>query len=51
MKMKSSGRRDFLKQTGLMGSIAMMTGLPNGVMALGGEQGRVIEDAVSARAG
>jgi predicted dehydrogenase len=43
---KSTGRRDFLKQTGLMGSIAMMAGLPNGVMALGGEQGRVIEDAV-----
>ena len=48
MKMKSSGRRDFLKQTGLMGSIAMMTGLPNGVLALGEEQGRVIEDAVVA---
>jgi predicted dehydrogenase len=45
--MKSKGRRDFLKQTGLMGSIAMMTGLPNGVMALSGEQGRVIEDAVT----
>jgi predicted dehydrogenase len=43
--MKSKGRRDFLKQTGLMGSIAMMTGLPNGVMSLGGEQGSVIEDA------
>jgi predicted dehydrogenase len=45
--MKSKGRRDFLKQTGLMGSIAMMAGLPNGVMALSGEQGRVIEDAVA----
>jgi len=46
MNLKSTGRRDFLKQTGLMGSIAMMAGLPNGAMALGGEQGRVIEDAV-----
>jgi predicted dehydrogenase len=45
--MKSSGRRDFLKQTGLVGSIAMMTGLPNGAMALGSAQGRVIEDAVA----
>ena len=44
--MRSSGRRDFLKQTGLMGSIAMMTGLPNPVMALSGSKGRVIEDAV-----
>jgi predicted dehydrogenase len=46
--MTTNGRRDFLKQTGLMGSIAMMTGLPNGVLALGREQGRVIEDSVSA---
>jgi predicted dehydrogenase len=45
--MKSKGRRDFLKQTGLMGSIAMMTGLPNGVMALGAEPSRVIEDALA----
>ena len=45
--MKSSGRREFLKRTGLMGSIAMMTGLPNGVMALGGEHGRAIEDAIA----
>jgi len=44
--MKSTGRRDFLKQTGLMGSVAMMAGLPQGAMALGGEHGRVIEDAV-----
>jgi predicted dehydrogenase len=46
MNLKSSGRRDFLKQTGLMGSVAMMAGLPQGAMALGGESGRVIEDAV-----
>ena len=44
--MKSADRRDFLKQAGLMGSVAMMTGLPQGSMALGGEAGRVIEDAV-----
>ena len=44
--MKSAGRRDFLKQAGLMGSVAMMAGLPQGSMALGGERGRVIEDAV-----
>jgi predicted dehydrogenase len=44
--MKSAGRRDFLKQAGLMGSVAMMAGLPQGSMALGGETGRVIEDAV-----
>ena len=44
--MKSAGRRDFLKQAGLMGSVAMMAGLPQGSMALGGEAGRVIEDAV-----
>lgn len=45
--MNSKGRRDFLKQTGFMGSIAMMAGLPNGMMALGEEPGRVIEDAVA----
>jgi predicted dehydrogenase len=44
--MKSTGRRDFLKQTGLVGSMAMMAGLPNGAMALGGTEGRVIQDAV-----
>jgi predicted dehydrogenase len=44
--MKSTGRRDFLKQTGLMGSMAMMAGLPSDAMALGGERGRVIESAV-----
>ena len=47
MNTKSTGRRDFLKQTGLMGSMAMMAALPNGAMALGGEQGRVIQDAVA----
>jgi predicted dehydrogenase len=43
--MKSKGRRDFLKQTGLMGSVAMMAGLPEGAMALGGSHGRVIEES------
>jgi len=45
--MESTGRRDFLKQTGLMGSFAMMgTVLPNGAMALGGERGGAIEEVV-----
>jgi len=45
--MESTGRRDFLKQTGLMGSIAMMGSvLPNGAMALGGERGGAIEEVV-----
>ncbi|MGB6546707.1 MAG: Gfo/Idh/MocA family oxidoreductase [Candidatus Acidiferrales bacterium] len=43
--MKPTGRRDFLKQTGLMGSVAMMAGLPEGAMASGGEHGRVIEQS------
>src|SRR5580704_17915268 len=44
--MKSKGRRDFLKQTGLMGSVAMMAGLPEGAMALGGgKHGRVVEES------
>lgn len=42
MKIKSADRRDFLRQAGLMGSIAMMTGLPE--MASGGS---LIEDAVT----
>jgi predicted dehydrogenase len=50
--MKSTGRREFLKETGLMGSIAMMRpvsmmgGLPQGAMALGGEGGRAIKEVV-----
>lgn len=46
MNGKSTGRRDFLKRAGLMGSVAMIAGLPEGTMALGGDRGRVIEDAV-----
>ena len=41
-----TGRRDFLKQAGVMGSMAMMAGIPEGAMALGGAHGAVIEDAV-----
>jgi predicted dehydrogenase len=45
--MESTGRRDFLKQTGLIGSAAMMgTVLPNGAMVLGEEQGGVVEEKV-----
>jgi predicted dehydrogenase len=45
--MESTGRRDFLKQTGLMGSAAMMGSvLPNGAMAFGGERGGVITETV-----
>lgn len=46
MKNISTGRRDFLKHAGLMGSMAVMAGLPQGAMAFGGDQSRVIEDAV-----
>ena len=46
MKKEATGRRDFLKQAGLMGSAAMMAAFPQGALALGGESGRVIEDAV-----
>lgn len=38
-------RRDFLKQAGIMGSMAMMAGMPEGAMALGGS-GAIVEDAV-----
>jgi predicted dehydrogenase len=45
--MESTGRRNFLKQTGLMGSVAMMGSvLPNSAMALGGERGGVIQETV-----
>ena len=39
-------RRDFLKHAGVMGSMAMMAGMPEGAMALGSAHGAVIEDAV-----
>ncbi|MGH9589770.1 MAG: Gfo/Idh/MocA family protein [Terracidiphilus sp.] len=47
MKIESAGRRDFLRQAGLMGSIAMMAGLPEGALAMGGLGGGVAEDAVA----
>ncbi|MGB7267439.1 MAG: Gfo/Idh/MocA family oxidoreductase [Terracidiphilus sp.] len=43
-------RREFLKQASLVGSLgsaAMMVGLPEGAMALGGGAARVVEDAVT----
>ena len=43
-------RRDFLKHAGLMGSVAMMAGVPEGALALGGIRGTIIEDAVIAPA-
>jgi len=43
---RSTDRRDFLKQTGLMSTVAMMAGLPQGAMALGIKNGDAIGDAV-----
>ena len=45
MNSKLIGRRDFLMRAGSIGSIAMMTGLPQG-SAFGVEAARIIEDAV-----
>ncbi len=47
MHLKSTARRDFLRQAGIMGSMAMMAGLPEGAMAMGGAPARAIEDAVA----
>jgi predicted dehydrogenase len=51
MDSKSSGRRDFLKRAGLMGAMgsvgAMVGGLPESAMALGGDRGAVLEEALS----
>src|ERR1700674_1760200 len=46
MSDKSTGRRDFLKHAGLIGSVAMMTGLPTGAMAFHRDRESVVEDAV-----
>ena len=46
MRSGSTGRRDFLKHAGLMGSVAMMTGRPQSALGFGGDRGPVIEDAV-----
>ena len=45
--MKSTDRRGFLKQTGLMSSVAMMAGLPASAMAFGGAERPVIEQAAA----
>jgi predicted dehydrogenase len=42
----STGRRDFLKQAGMIAPVAMMAGMPEGAMAFGGGRGRIVEDAV-----
>ena len=47
MKIESAGRRDFLRQAGLMGSIAMMAGLPEGALAVGGMGGNFVQDAAA----
>ena len=44
MNDRSTGRRDFLKHAGWMGSVAMMTWLPHAALAL--KEERVVEDAV-----
>jgi predicted dehydrogenase len=49
MEMALTQRREFLKQAGLFGSLgsaAMIAGLPESAMALGGSAAHVIEDAV-----
>lgn len=50
MKIESAGRRNFLRQAGqvgLMGSMAMMAGLPEGAFAASDASGSVIEEAVA----
>jgi len=45
----ATDRRDFLKQAGqagLIGSVAMMAGVPESAMALGGAHSPILEDAV-----
>ena len=48
MNSRSFDRRDFLRQAGTFGSIAMMAGLPQGSAAFNPGSGSVIEDAVQA---
>lgn len=47
IKIESADRRNFLRQAGLMGSIAMMAGLPEGAFAVGGVSGSVADSAVA----
>ena len=49
MKNKATGRRDFLKHASLMGSIAIMGGLPHEALAGEGMPGRVLGDTVVAQ--
>ncbi len=46
MNANRPGRREFLKQAGAMGSLALMAGLPPGATALGAETGNVVADTV-----
>jgi predicted dehydrogenase len=46
MYTKLTGRRDFLKQAGTVGSLALMAGFPPGATALGAEPQRVVQDTV-----
>lgn len=46
MKQILTARRSFLKQTGIVGSVAMMAGLPQGAIAFGADPGRIVEDMV-----
>lgn len=46
MWIESAARRNFLRQAGLMGSIAMMAGLPDSALPLGSMSSSVVEDAV-----
>jgi predicted dehydrogenase len=43
---RSLGRRDFLRQAGTLGSVAMMAGLPQSSAAFASAAGNVVEDAV-----
>jgi predicted dehydrogenase len=47
MKIESAGRRNFLRQAGLMGSIAMMAGLPEGALAATRMSGSAVESAIA----
>lgn len=47
IKIESAGRRNFLRQAGLMGSVAMMAGLPEGALAAGGLTAGAAEHAVA----
>ena len=48
--MKSTVRRDFLKQAGFMGSAAMMAAFPQGALAFGGANTIPTEEALQAPA-